>query len=526
MENIKQAISFDDFYKLVLLNNDNYCMTYELSDEIKNRTKIVYDKDDYLSNLENSFKDKDNFLYESINKILDYKNFEIIPIEDFFIKLNTTFELILEKIKEIFIKPSELALNEIYIHYQEINKSNFWLSLLLCKYLNDKNLNDNIKKNIFFIDDVELIKNRDKQIKKNIFFIDDCSYSGAQLNGIIQKYNNLYSIKNYLIFKFNEKLNEENLNDEILDEENLDDENLDDFNLNDENLDLDDDKTLKIVKNIKYNILKNIYNIQKINVFTIYISKFANDLLIKNFKDDDKFFLSSSSLSESILLDIYNDKPLFYLLIDNSYVFVEEINNEEIVLIDILQYLGITNTRVIPKLLEIKSADSLSSLQYLYNYIKPPMINIKNINNVKLYKLKETFKNKVISNFNDNKIGNKFFNTNYILIDHKNLNIQTKKQFGLLNGCYNSKYYEFLNKEIQFDYKNEELCYSAFYRKEKFIFNEDIINFLKKSCVTKENMDFIENYKNENYENMNKNMDYTINGRNLNNYKFKYQKYI
>ena len=471
MENIKQAISFANFYKLVELNKDNYCMTYELSDKINNRKKIVYNKDDYLLNLKNSFIDKDNFLYESIKKILDYKGFGIIPIEDFFIKLNTTFELILNKISNIF-ETSEQELKEIYIHYHEINKSNFWLSLLLCKYLNDKNLKDNIKNNIYFIDGVDLIKNRDEKInqKKNfIFFIDDCSYSGTQLNGIIQTYYKLYSIEN-------------------------------------------------------------------INVYTIYISKFAYNKLINLYKDKDdkknKFFISSNK----ILDDISNNKELYDLLIDNSYVFVEKINGEDIVLIDIIQYLGFSSTNIIPILLEIKSADKLSSLQYFYNYIKPPNLKIKNLNNVSIYKLnKDKFyiiinnKVKIIPHyFKNNEIGTKFNNHNneYELFNNdlinkniqtteSNKNIQTKHLYGLLNFCYNPKYYKCLDKKIEFDYKNDELCYSAFYRKEKFIFNEYIITFLKKNCVKNENLKFIDDYDK-------KTTDYIISVGNLNiHYKLK-----
>ena len=240
MENIKQAISFDDFYKLAELNKDNYCMTYELSDEIKNRTKIVYNKYNYLSNLENFFIDKNNFLYESITKIFDNNSFGIIPIEDFFENLKKTFELILNKIKQIFETSLEEELKEIYIHYHEINKSNFWLSLLLCKYLTDNKLNDNIKKKIFFIDDVELMKNRDKQIKKNIFFIDDCSYSGTQLNGIIDKYYDLYNIHNRSTLKFikfdNINLNKIKFNDSDLKDIDLNDIDLNDIDLNEKNI--------------------------------------------------------------------------------------------------------------------------------------------------------------------------------------------------------------------------------------------------------------------------------------------------
>ena len=583
MENIKQAISFDNFYKLAELNKDNYCMTYELSDEIKNRTKIVYNKYNYLSNLENSFIDKNNFLYESITKIFDNKSFGIIPIEDFFENLKKTFELILNKIKQIFETSLEEELKEIYIHYHEINKSNFWLSLLLCKYLTDNKLNDNIKKKIFFIDDVELMKNRDKQIKKNIFFIDDCSYSGTQLNGIIDKYYDLYNIHNRSTLKFI-KFDNINLNKIKFNDSDLKDIDLNDIDLNEKNIckyyndnyllnnieeiyliiskkDIDLNNIIKLkklkekekenenitendliiskediknnfidlnniikIKKLKENIKDNIYNVEEINVFTIYISKFAHTRLINNFKN--KF-----SLSYNIILnDIGNDEELFKLLIDNSYVFVEEIDNKEIVLIDIIQYLGINKKHIIPKLLEIKSADSLSSLQYLYNYIKPPILNIENINNVKLYKLKETFK--VIHTFNNYKIGKKFINTDYNLIDHKNLklniniqtklniNIQTTKQFGLLEGCYNLKYYKCLDKEFEIDYKNDELCYSAFYRKEKFIFNEYIINFFKNSCVKNENLKFIEDYDKKTTDNI-------ISGGNLNiYYKLKYLKYI
>ena len=75
MDNEKNAICFNDFYKLVELNENNYCMTYEITNEISNRKKITYNKDDYLFNLNNAFKDKENFLYKSIEKILNYEEF-------------------------------------------------------------------------------------------------------------------------------------------------------------------------------------------------------------------------------------------------------------------------------------------------------------------------------------------------------------------------------------------------------------------------------------------------------------------
>ena len=477
MDNEKNAICFNDFYKLVELNENNYCMTYEITNEISNRKKITYNKDDYLFNLNNAFKDKENFLYKSIEKILNYEEFGIIGIEDFFTNLNTTFKKILDMIIEI-INNYNTNLNDIYIHYDEINKSNFWLSLLLCKFLNDKKINKNIKDCIFFIDDSLLIKNRDKNRKKYIFLIDDCSYSGSQLKTIIESYYKLYN------FSY--------------------------------------DPLLRMKKN---NIQDDVYNVEKINVFTMYISNYAYDYLTNIF--EEKFYLFKEN---NILTNISYEKNLLNLLIDNSYVFVEKIDNKEIVLIDVLNYLGFTTTKAIYKLLEIKSADSISSLQYFYNFIKPPILNIQNIDNVKIYKLKEIIRKNIINgdttSFYKCEKGKEIKKGFHDIIDIKNINIniQTINQFGLLNSCYNSDYYKYLNKEIKFDYENENLCYSAFYRKENFNFdNECIIKLLKENCVQQNNIDFINKYEIKYIDKIN-NCKKT--GGNLNIYnKFKYIKY-
>ena len=41
-------------------------MTYDLTNEIDNRNKIIYNKNDYLSNKNDSFENNDNLLHDSI----------------------------------------------------------------------------------------------------------------------------------------------------------------------------------------------------------------------------------------------------------------------------------------------------------------------------------------------------------------------------------------------------------------------------------------------------------------------------
>ena len=517
----KNPISFNDFYKFVDMNKDNKSLIYDINNNyFKNRTKITYNKENFLDNLDETFINKENLLNKSIKNIMNFDDFGIISIEDFFMNLNSILDIIKENILQIYNTNKN---ENIFIYYDEINKSNCWLSMILCKFLkdvhdneNDENIKKFIENNIFFIDDKQLIDDKKyENIKYNIIFIDDCSYSGRQLE---QNIDDFYNKKNITIF-----------------------------------------------------------------VYCVYISNYAFNLLNNKFSDKKKFYL----INHMKLFNICNNFKLMELLINNFYIFMNEFNiskrklvdktiikyNEQtfFVLINTLDYLDIYMKNVIYKILEIKSADYLSIIQNLYNYIKPISFNIENIENIKIYKLKDTIKKKILDDVDNSKFCNDmyidiFYLSNLLkkdtLLTNNNIfdnifnnifdnielyeetninknnnennennykNINTKpieNKYGLLDNCSNEKYKNLIFETKKgFEYNNDELCYSAYYRKENLIIKDEVLNIFNKSCLNQQNKELLQKLSLNNNELNNKELIISGGNNKINLIK-KYRKYL
>ena len=481
-------ISFDNFYKFVDMNKDNNSLIYDINDNyFKNRNKISYNKNKFLNNLDDTFINKDNLLNKSIHNIMNFTDFGIISIEEFFTNLNIILNNITEKIDIIFKNNKNNKNNRnIYIYYSEINKSNCWLSMILCKFLKKLKIEDKeflifINNNIFFIDDHKLIDTNDEP---NIFFIDDCSYSGRQLE---QNISCFYEKKNITIF-----------------------------------------------------------------VFCVYISTYAYNKLIT------KFINKFNLINYNKLSNICNNYDLMKLLVDNFYIFTEDITlkqykiengkvnfidvNKSKILINTLDYLDIYLKNVIYKILEIKSADYLSIIQNLYNYIRPISFNIVDLNKIKIYKLKDELKKKILEDVKNNifcdteyidifnislqfpkdiiiildniilsniELYNDDTNTNYKNINTITINNEKNKVYGLLDNCSNELYktlkFKYNNEENNDDeditffqskkgaeYQNDELCYSAYYRKEPLIIKDEVLQFFNNNCLNEQNIIFLQ----------------------------------
>jgi hypothetical protein len=421
----KFPVSFDNFYRIVEENIDNPALNVNLEEYRKTFPVVKINREKFLSELYKSFNSKENLFYNSIKNIIERPEFEVIPLEDFFEKINIIFGKMVKKIRNILEEDKEAI---IHLLYDEFGKSNFWLSLLFAKYVKDNNLYEEFKENLHFIDSE---KNLEVCADKNnhVIFLDDCSYSGTQLRSNISGFNEEYIKGTYLFIPYISSyalkiLSENFLKLEIYYEKEL----------------LSFLKNRELLKAILENTLL-IFD-EKCD----YITNTLNYLSIVGFKTIPSMIELKNADGMSAFQALFN------------YIRTPDRFKEKLILY---------------KIKKDKIDEIIEGINKTYES------NIDENFFSKIYDFKMNKHKDLFDNYFEKIQENVTFEQNDIYLN---------KTIGLLDNCYQEEYLKIIrnNTEIKIaiDYLNEVLCFSAFYRKIPFRISKELKKIFEKSVTS------------------------------------------
>jgi hypothetical protein len=172
--NIKNTIYYSDTLKMPRVDFDfeNYIETFKKQNT---STSIPEEITSSIINILCAFK----------------KKMYIIKLEDFFNNLKIVFERIIGIINANIDK-------KYYVYYEDLSKSNFWISLLFVDHLLINHKDRNYNNTFVFFGNEYIRKNKNNM--ENIIYFDDCSYSGKQMTQNLQKSvnSNVYCVLPYL----------------------------------------------------------------------------------------------------------------------------------------------------------------------------------------------------------------------------------------------------------------------------------------------------------------------------------------
>ena len=425
----KFPVSFDNFYKIVEENRDNPSLDINLEEYRKTYPVVRINREKFLSELFHSFNDKENLFYDSIRNIIMRPEFEIIPLEDFFEKINIIFEKMVIKIKVILKNDKEAV---IHLLYDEFGKSNFWLCLLFAKYVKDNNLYEEFKENLDFIDsDKNLEVCADKN--NHIIFLDDCSYSGTQLDFNITGYDKEYIKGTYLFIPYISSYALKLLSKKFFKLE-----------INYQQILLSFLKNTELLKAILENIVL-IFD-EKCN----YITNTLNYLSIVGFKTIPSMIELKNADGMSAFQSLFN-----YIRTPNRF-------NEKLILYKIKKDKIDEINKDIDKTYESNIDENFLNIMYDFK----------------------------IENHSD--LFDKYFEKIEENVTFEQNDLYLNKTIGLLDNCYQEKYLKIItdNTEVTMaiDYLNEFLCFSAFYRKSPFRISKELKKIFEKSVTNRMNI--------------------------------------